>query len=323
MTTQIMTRKEKLDGLKQTVQSMDFQNGLKGILPKVMTPQRFGLTALAIVGRDPKLLECTQVSLLRCMVQSASVGLEIGNELGHAYLVPFRDRKSDPPSTVCTLILGYRGIVQLLYRSAQISGVEAQVVRQGDEFRYSFGLKPVLEHSPGGSIGNAVTHAYAMLRMKDGTTLFDVMTHEEVEAIRSRSRAGTSGPWVTDYPEMAKKTVLRRLAKLAPMSVEDQRVVTADEHADANLDQSGVFTPEALSVNVDEETVVVEAELTDEEIDAKREYDEERLRMQAEQDAEARDVHADKAESEFAKEMVEEAEQQVLGDVEEEKNGDV
>ena len=191
MTTQIMTRKEKLDGLRATVQSVNFQESLKGVLPKMMTPQRFGLTALSIVGRETKLLECTQVSLLRCMAQAASVGLEIGNEMGHAYLVPFYDKNSK--TTVCTLILGYRGIVQLLYRSGQVSGVEAQVVRDGDEFKYAFGLHPVLEHTPKASITDPVTHAYAILRMKDGSALFDVMTLEEVEAIRTRSRANATG----------------------------------------------------------------------------------------------------------------------------------
>ena len=277
MTTQIMTRTEKMDALRSTVQGIDFQKGLKGILPKVMTPERFGLTALAIVGRDTKLLECTQVSLIRCMLQSASVGLEIGNELGHAYLVPFRDRKSG--TTTCTLILGYRGIVQLLYRSAQVAGVEAQVVRHGDEFSYSFGLKPTLEHGPAAPLSAGVSHTYAILRMKDGSTLFDVMTREEIEAIRTRSRAGHSGPWVTDYAEMAKKTVLRRLAKLAPMSIEDQRLVTADERADANLDQTGVFSPELMNTTISvEETAngdepAEEPALTPDELEAKREYE--------------------------------------------------
>jgi recombination protein RecT len=271
MTTQIMTRKEKLNGLRQTMQSDEFQKNLRGVLPKVITPQRFALTALSIVGRDENLLECTPVSLLRCMAQSAAVGLEIGNELGHAYLVPFRDKKRNV--TICTLILGYRGIVQLLYRSGQISGVEAQVVRTGDEFDHAFGLNPKLIHTPKASITTPVSHAYAILRMKDGSTLFDVMTREEIEAIRTRSRAGASGPWMTDYAEMAKKTVLRRLAKLAPMSVEDQRVVTADERADANLDQHEVFAPEALQVTVEENgDEPSEPELTLEEQQAREEY---------------------------------------------------
>ncbi len=267
MTTQIETRKEKLDGLKATVSSIDFQKGLKGILPKTLTPERFGLTALAIVGRDPKLLECTQISLIRCMLQSASVGLEIGNELGHAYLVPFRDKKSG--TTVCTLILGYRGIVQLLYRSAQVSGIEAQVVRNGDEFDFAFGLRPHLVHTPKAALAQPVTHAYALLRMKDGTVLFDVMSREDIEAIRTRSRAGSSGPWQTDYAEMAKKTVLRRLSKLAPMSVEDQRMVTADERADANLDQTGVFAPDVATPALSADA----GDMSDEELAALAEYE--------------------------------------------------
>ena len=71
--------------------------------------------------------------------------------------------------------------------------------------------------------------------------MLDVMSRAEIEKVRGRSRASASGPWVTDFVEMAKKTVLRRLAKLAPMSVEDQRLVTADELADAGRAQQEVF----------------------------------------------------------------------------------
>lgn len=279
--TEIVPAAKKLAGLEQVVTDPKFQKRLVGILPKAITPTRFALTALSIVGRDSNLLNCTQVSLVRCMLQAASVGLEVGNELGHAYLVPFRDRKTN--TSVCTLILGYRGLVQLLYRSDQVSGVEAQVVREGDRFSYAFGLTPALEHRPDSGVDDAVTHAYAILRLRDGNKLFDVMTRGEIEAIRSRSRAGASGPWVTDYAEMAKKTVLRRLAKLAPMSVEDQRLVTADEHADANLDQSGVFAPEVLAPSLS-----VEPELTEDEEQAKAEYE---AAMQEEMDEQLDEMH--------------------------------
>jgi recombination protein RecT len=266
MTTEIVPTKEKMDALRATVQDVDFQAGLRDILPEVIDQKRFAMTALAVVGRDPKLLQCTQVSLIRCMLQAASAGLEIGNELGHAYLVPFRDNKAN--TTVCTLILGYRGITQLLYRSGQVAGIYAQVVREGDGFEYQYGLQPRLNHTPHSGITAPITHAYAQLAMQ-GAQVFDVMTREEIEAIRTRSRANTSGPWVTDYPEMAKKTVLRRLAKLAPMSVEDQRMVTADERAETGLDQIGVFKPEIEAPSL----AVQDEELSEEELEAKREYE--------------------------------------------------
>lgn len=236
---EIVKRATVTEKVEAWVNDPSFQARIKSMLPSIIKPERFAAVALTSLSRNPALLECTPVSLIRCMLQAASVGLEIDNQLGHAYLVPFRDRKAN--ATICTLILGYRGLVQLLHRSNAVSAVYTQVVREGDAFDFELGLDPKLVHRPKNDPDQSMLHAYAILYMKDGTKLFDVMSRAEIEKVRARSRASASGPWVTDFVEMAKKTVLRRLAKLAPMSVEDQRLVTADELADAGRAQQEVF----------------------------------------------------------------------------------
>jgi len=238
-TGQIVKRASVTDKIEGWVNDPGFQARIKSMLPAIIKPERFAAVALTSLSRNPALLECTPVSLIRCMLQAATVGLELDNQLGHAYLVPFRDRKAG--TTECTLILGYRGLVQLLHRSNAVSAVYTQVVREGDAFDFELGLEPKLVHRPVNDPDQPMMHAYAILYMKDGAKLFDVMSRAEVEKVRARSRASASGPWVTDFVEMAKKTVLRRLAKLAPMSVEDQRLVTADELADAGRAQQEVF----------------------------------------------------------------------------------
>ena len=95
------------------------------------------------------------------------------------------------------------------------------MVREKDVFDYEYGLQPRLVHKPSTELdpGN-YTGAYAVIFYRDGSTQFDYMSIAEIEAIRARSSSPNAGPWVTDYPEMCKKTPLRRLAKLAPLSVE-------------------------------------------------------------------------------------------------------
>lgn len=175
--------------------------------------------ALIAATKTPKLLECEPATVLQCLIQAASLGLEAGSALGEAYLVPY---KKD-----CTLIIGYRGFISLARRSGSIRGVEARPVFEGEHFRVKYGTEPGIEHEPvfdKPRTYREFTAVYAVWKLddgsKDGSVQFDVMSKAEVDAIRARSKASGEGPWSTDYIEMAKKTVLRRSAKLVPMSVD-------------------------------------------------------------------------------------------------------
>jgi recombination protein RecT len=235
-------------------------------LPRHLNPDRVARIAVTVMRRTPKLALCTEASFLGALMTCAQLGLEPG-PLGHAYLVPFTShrrnctnrRNCDCPSEV-TFIAGYKGLVDLARRSGQVSTVYAKVVREGDRFDYEFGLNPKLEHKPAADVDKPLTHTYAVIRYKDGGADFDVLTRAEVERIRSRSRAAKDGPWVTDYEEMAKKTVLRRLCKTAPMSVEYQRAVSNDEQARTStvlddIDMSvPLDDPEAIDGEVVEES---------------------------------------------------------------------
>lgn len=174
-------------------------------------PERLKLVALTAFTRNPDLLKCSPVSLARAIVEAGQLGLEPTGLLGGAYLVP---RGGE-----ATLLIGYSGLVRLMRRSGEVGSVEARVVRERDQFAYSYGLDPVLRHVPaqdGGDPG-PLTYAYAIIRYRNGERQFDVMSRAEIEAVRKRSSSPERGPWVTDYFEMAKKTPLRRLSKLAPL----------------------------------------------------------------------------------------------------------
>lgn len=211
-------------------------------LPRHLSIDRMLRVALTAINNTPKLLECTKATLFAAVIQAAQLGLEPDNTLGLCYFIPFRNTRRN--QTECQFVIGYRGLLDLARRSGGLATIEARVVREGDAFDYQFGLEPQCIHIPakgGDPTDRPITFVYAIAHLKGLTpphdAQFDVLSRAEVERIRGRSRAGNDGPWVTDWPEMAKKTALRRLCKLLPVSVEVTRAVNLDELADAGVPQ--------------------------------------------------------------------------------------
>jgi recombination protein RecT len=198
---------------------------LAEVTPKHLTPDRLIRVAVAAAGRTPALLKCTPGSLLNSVMQAAQVGLEPGSALGESYLVPYKD--------TCQLIIGYRGLISLARRSGQIASIEAHIVHEKDKFLCKYGLDAKLEHEPDWSANpGQIVAVYAIARLKDGATQLEVMTKAQVDAIRARSKASGSGPWTTDYAEMARKTVVRRLCKYLPLSIEMADALAIDDASD-------------------------------------------------------------------------------------------
>lgn len=204
------------------------RESIKALLPKHLTPERMLKIALSTTARTPALLACTPQSIVLAVMQAAELGLEPGGLLGEAYLVPYK--------TEAKLIVGYRGLVSLARRSGTMASIEAHVVRANDVFDLEYGLDPKLTHRPNlsGEPGDVVC-AYAVARFKDGSRQVDVMTRTEINAIRDRSKAAGEGPWVTDFAEMAKKTVVRRLCKMLPLSPELQKAIAHENRVDENI----------------------------------------------------------------------------------------
>jgi recombination protein RecT len=186
-------------------------------------------------------MDCTPQSLLACVMTCAQLGLEPDQFLGQAYLVPFKDNKSG--TTICTLIPGYRGYIALARRSGEMQTVSAQVVYERDEFNLAYGINDTLEHRPNlsGDRGKPIG-AYCVFKYKDGGYSFDFLPVTDIDKVRSRSRASNDGPWVTDWDEMAKKTVIKRHSKLAPLSVEFQRAVALEDRALSGEPQADLLT---------------------------------------------------------------------------------
>lgn len=205
---------------------------IKAALPSVMTPERFTRITLSALSTNPKLKECTPNSFLGAMMTAAQLGLEPNTPLGQAYLIPFRNHGM----MECQFQLGYKGLIDLAYRSGEVSIIQAHTVYANDEFDYALGLEPKLEHKPAmRDRGEAVAY-YAMFRTKDGGYGFQVMSVDEIRRHAQRySKAYGSGPWQTNFDEMAKKTVLKRVLKYAPLKSEFVRGIAQDETVKTEL----------------------------------------------------------------------------------------
>ncbi|MCQ2316357.1 MAG: recombinase RecT [Bacteroidales bacterium] len=215
---------KKQSGLQPYITKM--LPAIKAALPSVITPERFSRIVTTAISSNPKLGQCTPNSFLGAMMQAAQLGVEPNTPLGQAYLIPYMNHGK----LECQFQLGYKGLIDLAYRSGEISTIQAQIVYENDEFEYSFGLEPTLKHIPARGDRGASTHVYAVYRKKDGGYGYEAMSMDEVRKHASKySKSYGNGPWKTNFEEMAKKTVLKRLLKLAPLRSDFQRSLSADE----------------------------------------------------------------------------------------------
>lgn len=226
------TQGTKAIAKKQPQTIKDYINAMSGeiakALPQVMTPERFTRIALSAVSNTPKLSNCTPQSFLGAMMNAAQLGLEPNTPLGQAYLIPFENRKKG--ITECQFQIGYKGLIDLAYRSGEVKMIDAQTVYENDEFEYELGMDPVLKHKPARTNRGNPIYFYATFKLTNGGQGFQVMSIEDVhEHAKKYSKTYNNGPWQTNFEEMAKKTVLKKLLKYAPLKTEFVKQVTSDE----------------------------------------------------------------------------------------------
>jgi len=249
MANQINTINAQLNSVKQLLDAS--KGAIASRLPRHLTPERIIKVALTAANKTPALLACTKESLLMSIMQAAELGLEPGGALGEGYLVPYGKQ--------CQFIPGYRGLISLARRSGQIVSLEAHVVHAKDSFTFELGLESKLVHVPNLEDENPgpLRFVYAVAKLQGGGVQFEVMSRAQVEAIRKRSKAGSTGPWVTDYEEMARKTVVRRLFKYLPVSVELAQALEIQAAA-----ESGDFAALTVEAEALPEATTTQAEPT-------------------------------------------------------------
>ena len=240
MSGEIVPVGKKYETIKDLLGKM--AGSLRAALPKHITADRMIQVALTSIRSNPKLLDCTRESLMRCVMESAQMGLVTDGVLGHAYLIPFANRKSG--TTECTLIPGYKGLLKLARNSGEIKAVRVRAVHAKDKWTYRTGITEVLEHEPSEDQDKGpILRFWCVVELRDGGYQIEVMSKGEVDSIREKSR-GKDGPaWTQSYEEMGKKTVLRRALKLCPASQELERAVSLSdgEDSDAPLENAAEF----------------------------------------------------------------------------------
>lgn len=214
--TKPITRKKEI---RDFLEGADFKLQIQRAMPTGMSVDRFIRIAITATIRNPKLLNCTQESFFKCLMDLSAMGLEPDGRRAH--LIPYGDQ--------CTLIVDYKGVAELVRRNGDVSTIHCDVVGKNDQFICRFGTGGKLEHSPNIVDRGEIYAVYSYVKLKDGGEEWDVMSAVEVEKIRARSRSANNGPWVTDWPEMAKKTVFRRHSKTLPLSPETRAAVEYDE----------------------------------------------------------------------------------------------
>jgi len=205
-------------------------NAIQKVAAKHLNPERVLQIGWNAIRGNQMLLKCEKTSLLTGIIEATQLGLQVDGVLGHAYLVPRRNKGV----WEAQMQIGYRGLINLAHRGGAVLGVEARVVKAGDPFSYGFGTESYLRHSKSESGRGEVTHAYCIITLKDGAKDFEVWTREEINANMKRSQSAKSGysPWATDFDEMARKGVTRNKLKYVPMESEALHAVVRDEYRD-------------------------------------------------------------------------------------------
>lgn len=221
--SQLATADAKPATIKDLLLGDHFKDQVALALPRHLKPDRFIRVALTAMTRTPKLATCDKQTFFSCLLTLSQLGLEPDGRMAH--LIPFENRKRNV--TECQLIIDYKGLVELAMRSGVVANIHADKVCENDDFQFDRGA--ITRHAIDFRNPRGKAYAYyALVRFKDGTEKCEVIPKEDVDAIRARSRSGQSGPWATDYDEMAKKTAFRRLSKWITLSSEFREAVEKD-----------------------------------------------------------------------------------------------
>ena len=221
---------------------------IKKALPSVLTPERFTRMVLSALSTNPKLGECTPASFLGSMMSAAQLGVEPNTPLGQAYILPYNNRGV----MEAQFQLGYKGLIDLAYRSGEVEVIQAHVVYEHDEFECEYGLEPKLSHKPAISDRGEPIKVYAVFKTKSGGYGFEVMNMDDIRRHASKySKAyGSSfSPWKSNFEEMAKKTVLKKVLKYAPLKSDFVKQVVQDNTIKSEISEDMYSVPNTIEVD--------------------------------------------------------------------------
>lgn len=249
------TKNSETKTMQSYIRSMEGE--IKKALPSVITPERFTRMVLSAVSVNPKLASCTPQSFLGAMMSAAQLGLEPNTPLGQAYILPYKNHDT----LEAQFQLGYKGLIDLAYRSEEVEVVQAHIVYANDEFECQYGLEPKLTHKPAASDRGEPVKVYAVFKTKSGGYGFEVMSIDDVRnhAKKYSKAYNTSfSPWKTNFEEMAKKTVLKKVLKYAPLKSDFVKAVVQDDSIKTTISEDMYEVPNETVFETDYADVDVE-----------------------------------------------------------------
>lgn len=225
-----------MEAMRGTLTRMSVE--FKSALPPQIPVEKFIRTTLTAVQMNPDLLDADRRSLLGACMKAAQDGLLLDGR--EAAPVIFNGKNGKQVQYMPMV----GGLLKKIRNSGELASISAQVAYEKDHFDYVLGDEERIEHKPFlGDRGKPIA-VYAVAKTKDGAIYREVMSVADIEKVRASSRAGKFGPWVDWWDEMAKKTVIRRIAKRLPSSADFEQVIKSDNEVVGFVQQPTVdITP--------------------------------------------------------------------------------
>lgn len=233
------------------------QPEIRKALPDVMTPERFTRMALSALNNTPKLAQCTQMSFLAALMNAAQLGLEPNTPLGQAYLIPYNNKGV----LECQFQIGYKGLIELGYRNPLMQTIQAQAVYENDIFEYELGLNAQLIHKPALEERGSVRLFYGLFKLSNGGYGFEVMSKTAMDIYaKEHSKAFDSSfsPWKTNYLSMAKKTIIKKALKYAPIKADFQKALLTDSTIKTQLAPDMIEVPSQVLENEEGKSIILD-----------------------------------------------------------------
>lgn len=267
MSTKLATPARQVNSIGDLLAQDKYKNMLVQAIPTYMNANKDRMLRVMsnAIMKNPKLKECTPMSLFGAMIASASLGLEPNTPLGHAHLIPFNKSMRDANGRWVKVpevqfIIGYQGLLSLARRSGDVTSIIAKEVYANDDFEIDYSMEPPFRHKPAiNQDRGEIIMFWAMARFKDGGYHWDYMTVDEVRDIRDNSQGYKAAvqaadkykkpivsPWVDHFTEMGKKTMVRRICKMLPMSVDMLRANVLDESSEHGKADFAAFAEKSV-----------------------------------------------------------------------------
>ena len=250
-----LTKKE--NGKQSLAQWLDtMRPQVERALPQHMKADRFLRVVLTTLRTNPKLAACDPSTFLAAMMTAAQLGLEVNTPLGESYIIPY--------GKDANFQIGYKGLIELAYRTRMYKDIDALEVYKNDVFDYEYGDKKYLKHKPAKKPEGEPVYYYAIYELVNGGQRFRVWPKEKVithaEKFSQSFKKKTDSPWRSDFDSMAKKTVLIDLLRYAPKSIEVSRALAVDETTKKDISEDMDLVPA-----IDDDVIEAEATLSEEE----------------------------------------------------------